>query len=303
MHGEQVVILMPSCDSYARMAGVTTSLVARYWDSHPRLTYCGLSVPGDNRLRLRAPPADWIGIVLDAVEDLKTHGARWCYLVLDDHPPLARCHSGHLNITLPRLMEELDAACINLNGWGRGRDGRRPIGVRLEGRYYRMERLPANYAWSYSLHPALWNLDSLGALLRVLVDTLPPGERSPWRFEREAARAAGALPEGVARQSFRVCGGAMTGSRTRWLTHLAVLSALRATRRGTRLAGARVQRGLTAGVDLAGQYYEGPFPLFWSGAVQAGRVNQALIRFLCLSGRRALARKLIDAAPAQDQAA
>lgn len=296
METAPTMILVPSCDRYEQVATLTTRLISRFWDRHPPLALCGLSRSGHARLALRSDPADWMSVLRDAVEDLQGAGVRCCYLVLDDHPPLARCHARHLNRTLPALMPELSAACIGLNGWGPGREGRRPAGERLDGSRYRLEHLPAEYRWSFALHPALWSLDSLHALLEALIASLPPEHRSPWRFEREAVRAAGALPASVAREAYRVSGRDMTASRARRAIHLAALQGARAMRRATRGTGA-LHRALHYRVDLLGQYYDGPYPLFWSGAVQAGKPNHALLEFLSMIGRRALARELLAAAP------
>lgn len=298
MQAATPMILMSSCDRYERIAQLTTTLISRFWDPHPPIALCGLSRPAEGRLALKSDPADWMSVARDAVDDLLAAGAHCCYVVLDDHPPLARCHVAHLNHTLPRLMGELDAACISMNGWGPGREGRRPAGERLDGNRYHIERLPRDYRWSFTLHPGLWNLEALRALLTVLIDSLPAEQRSPWRFERESVRVAESLPAKTARDSYRVCGRDMTASRARWVMHLAALGGLRAMRRATRVTGGSLHKAFDRRVELLGQYYEGPYPLYWSGAVQAGRPNHALLEFLSMIGRRGLARELLAAAPA-----
>ena len=72
-------------------------------------------------LKLRRDPVDWIGVTLDAVQDLLSHGYRSVYLVLDDHPPLGRCQPNLLNNVLPKILFERDATNISLFGSGQGR--------------------------------------------------------------------------------------------------------------------------------------------------------------------------------------
>jgi hypothetical protein len=292
-----LALLVATSERYRPLAELTGRLLDRHWPGHPPTFYCGAggpaAAPRESWLPLRDEPADWIGIALRAVHELRERGYRQAYLILDDHPPLFPCHVRHLGRTLPELMHRLGAASVGLYGWGQGKAAR---GRRLGRADGWLEHLATGYPWKFSLHPALWHLADLDAILATLAAELPITRRSPWAFERRAGREDGPLPESLHRRAFRIAGARMTAAPLRReLLRLERLG-VRALRFAIRRLGSEgAARRLDGGAAALLSYYEGPYPLYRSGVVVRGRINQGCIRFLARHGRTRLARDLRDA--------
>ncbi|MDH3467415.1 MAG: hypothetical protein OES26_16145 [Gammaproteobacteria bacterium] len=256
-------------------------MLDQYWQAHPELFVCGGgSSHGPNWFDAEAAPEDWLSITRSACQRLQRKNYKCVYLILDDHPPLASCNSVHLNQTLPRLLDELTATCIGLNGWGIGREGRRVKGEILRSYYYNLEHLPAGFTWKFSLHPTLWNLERLIALLDSLIEMLPPPDRTPWRFERLSGEKELGLSFDYIGSAYRVCGRCMTSSSARYYQHAAKIGLMRSRRFFMKRIGAAGQPRFDERLDALGQYYEGPYPLFWSGLIMAGKPNARFIDFV-----------------------
>ncbi len=275
------VILVPTCDRYRALADLTTSIIDRFWSHHPAIHYCGVAdAPDPSWLPMARHFRDWIGIVRDACVALESRGATLVYLILDDHPPIDRCQARHLNHTLPEQMDTLGADCICLNGWERyGRQGRLPVGEMVRDSGVVLERLPEDFRWRFSLHPALWRVAALVRLLDRFCERYPEQERTPWLFERQAVELSRGLLDGAV---LRVGGASMTADGARRRRHVTRVSRLRLLRKLGSASAA-------AALDDAVQYYEGPYPLYWSGLVSGGRHNEGLYRFLAATGREPLA--------------
>jgi len=279
-------ILVSTSGRYLPIAKFTITMLNRYWQAHPELFVCGGgSSHGPNWFDTDAAPQDWLSITRSACRRLHRKGYKRVYLILDDHPPLASCNSVHLNQTLPRLLDDLTATCIGLNGWGIGREGRRVRGEILRSYYYNLERLPADFAWKFSLHPTLWNLERLIALLDTLIEMLPLPDRTPWRFERFSSQPGLGLSFDYLESAYRVCGRCMTSSNSRYFRHAAKIGFMRLRRLFVNRTGTTGKYGLADArfderLDALGQYYEGPYPLFWSGLIMAGKPNARFIEFV-----------------------
>lgn len=282
-------ILIPTFDRYRAVAEFTRTKLDQHWPGHPPIFFCGLSGPAQSPsfLELRDDPADWMALVRSAVVDLQGRGFRQCYLVLDDHPPMDRCHVAHLNETLPRLMSELGASFINLHGWGQSRP---PQGTALGARYFRLEQPAREYLWKFALHPGLWDLEALAMILEVLLRNSDPSERTCWKFERRAGAADFELPTRWRETAYRVCGTAMTARPARHLhafgrrVELFAFDVLRFFLRI--FAGQPARDRFDARYLGVYHFYDGPYPLFWSGVMKKGRLNDDLLFFLRWHRRR-----------------
>lgn len=273
-----VALLVPTCARYSPLAKSTAVLIDKLWNDHPPVYFCGMPNTIDPMwLELARAEVDWIGITHDACVQLAARGYTMVYLVLDDHPPIAECHASNLNEILPALARRHAASCIALNGWEHGgRDGRRPIGTVLKARDSRLERLPPGFRWSFSLHPALWDLGALVRLLDGFITQFPIEPRTPWMFERRAAEMAQRLELCPA---YRISGRHTTISPMRWFRHEFARMICRVRRRFPASAG------VDQAWNAAAQYYEGAYPLFWSGVMRQGKVNNQLLRFQESLGR------------------
>src|SRR5690606_1018984 len=96
---------------------------------------------------LQDDPQDWMSVNRSAVRALRARGFRWVYLILDDHPPINRCHTGHLNETLPNFAEQLDASNIGLLGY---RVHEKLNGRDLGPEFFHMECSSPEYEWKFS---------------------------------------------------------------------------------------------------------------------------------------------------------
>lgn len=298
MTGDDLCILVPTCDANAWVAAFTVRLLDRFWPRHPPVFTCGAAppVPGASSLTLRSDPSDWISIALDAARDLGGRGLGKAYLILDDHPPIGTCSEEHLNTTLPSLLDELAAAYIGLNGWGQGRT---PQGEKLGEEHSFLERVPAAFPWRFSLHPGLWNLTDLELILKTLLHGAGRSELSAWAFERRSGKPENLAP--IAERlgdAYRVCGECMADPGCRVSRPLLLASARRLAglcSRSARLAGLRGQADdLDRRARFLYRYYHGPYPLFWSGLLQRGSSHGDMLRFLRLFGPPGLAGEFLE---------
>ena len=275
-------ILISTCDKYQKVATFTRAMIDRYWAAHPPVWLCGVgNSSGPEWLPLRNDPADWVGITLSAVEDLMARGYDQGYLILEDHPPLGPCNSGHLNQTLPAMMDELKAAYIGLYGW----DQRTPSkGTLLDRNHFRLQKQDASFLWQFSLHPALWNLPALKDLLSTLAQARDPSSHSPWAFERRSGADGFTVPDSCRDRAYRVCGLSMLGGRgRRWRKYARGIEfrLIDCVRLFCRLVHAdnslaRWDALMSAEYD----FHDGPYPLYWSGVLRKGKPNENLHRFL-----------------------
>lgn len=220
-----------------------------------------------------------MAVTLDAVGDLRGMGFSHAYLILDDHPPLGKCHADFLNRLLPAEAQRLGAAYVGLLGYGQHR---RAEGEILENLF--LERTPPTYRWRFSLHPGLWALEALEVFLRLRMSQYPLDAHTPWNFERHRDDPGQASPLTQEFFSCRVNGAAYDaapGRVRRVLCQAALhgffdlaLFLVRLTR------GRIVRERMSARWLWAYSYYRGPYPLFWSGVMMQGKANPHLARFL-----------------------
>ena len=275
-------ILLSTCDKYLKMAGFTRAMIDRCWAAHPPVFFCGAkNASGPEWLPLRNDPADWVGITASAADDLMIRGYEKCYLILDDHLPLGPCNEEHLNRTLPELMDKLNAAYIGLYGWDQRTQSR---GTLLGREHYRLQKQDSAFLWQFSLHPALWDLRALKELLSSLMQTQNLALRSPWAFERRSGSEAFTVPESCRSRAYRICGLSMLGGKNRGLRKYSRLLEFRLID-CVRLFFILVHAGKAlarwdAFMSPEYDFHDGPYPLYWSGVLRKGNVNENLIRFL-----------------------
>lgn len=270
MHEKDLCILVPTFPACADIAEFTVSRIKKFWPGHPPIFLCGLE-GGD--LPISSLQADWMSIVLEACNRLWQQDLRKVYLLLDDHPPLGPCHVLHLNQTLPAILHDLGAVSISLLGIGQGRPH---FGTRVVVGGFLLDHVDSTQLWKFPLHPALWNLEILRALLQEMIRFLPPDQRTPWAFERWEGVPEAPLPANWKSGSYRIQGQSM---------RLQVLHPLT-------LVARQITRGLELVADLFGKgalirhsfgfirhLYDGPYPLLWSGLMKKKRVNPDFLSY------------------------
>jgi hypothetical protein len=278
---QDLCILIPTCDRYLPVARWTQSLLARHWSPLPPVFLCGSTAP--DSLPLQCDSRDWILIALQAVEQLDSRGFKWIYLILDDHPPIGPCHSVHLNETLPAFAESLSASHINLLG---RREDEETGAVSLGEAFLGLERNLSDYEWKYSLHPGLWSVAHLLKLLRHLVETLSPDQRTPWIFESHDEDSRSEVARAFADSTYRVNGQVMALHPSRAALDRLSLQAVNGARRLViSLFGNSARSHFNARFVGFEFFNRGPYPIFWSGAIHKGGPRFLFSNFLFWSGK------------------
>lgn len=293
--GDDLCILISTCDAYNQLAFWTEAIINRFWHPHPDVFFCGSGKSiGYNWIPMTRDPVDWMGITLDAAVTLKEHGYQKCYLILDDHPPVFSCHARHLNETIPQLMDKVQAIYIGLNGWGQ--PGRERNGHVLGEEYYYVENVSPEYPWKYQLHPGLWRVSGLIEILELLINTLPLERHNPWSFERRSGESDSPLRDAVKRSAFRIHGASMTAKPLRNTIFNLERGVFRAVRYLVgRIFGESGWRWVDNKWNFIDHYYEGPYPLIWKGAISKGKKNLQYLRLLRTHARWSLLRSFNNA--------
>jgi hypothetical protein len=277
-----LAILVSVYHPYRWTAFFTHELIAQYWPDHPPLFFCGLTPDEAGPLphlpvRQTELPRVWGHFVLDAARDLRDRGFSKTYFLLEDHPPLAACHSRHLNETLPALIDSLPASYIGLMGW----DNRRFVTRAPITGPHRFMHLTGPKAPRFHLHPSLFRLDALIACLELLARSEKP---TPWGFEKYCDKLDADLPEPFKASCYQICGedlaldapgplrrAASAGERFVYHRLMSLFPPLHKIGWGMKFWDA---------VGFDNYFYNGPFPMFYSGIMSRGRVNPYFLRYL-----------------------
>ena len=277
---------MSTHDQYERMARFTVSQIEKQWANHPALYVCGLTNPASQTdLLLKRDTADWIGILLDAVNSLLAKRLTFTYLILDDHPPLGCCRADIQNEVLPAIMNMLGSANISLFGSGQGRE---LSGKPMFAEGIRLEQLSESELWRYSLHPGLWSLEQLKNLLQSLDERLPSLEsRTAWAFERISGAPRSSCSDSVMTSSYRITSPAMVASQSEQVITEIIRTIGHISRSfAGAIGGKRAWHRASQSFDRVNHYYGGPYPMFWRGMFTKGLPNNELMTFLTLMGKR-----------------
>ncbi len=277
----KVCVLISTFDRYRQLAEFTERRIREYWAKVPEIRYAGLSDRAAG-LELRDDPRNWMKVTRSACDDLMAEGFEAAYLILDDHPPMSWCCARHLNRTLPKILAEVGGVSVSLSGWGQGRE---VYGTKVAAEGFTLDRCGREAEWKFTLHPALWRLMDLREILNRLIAILPENEQTPWAFERRGGAPEVDLPERLKTGCYRIEGRAMAVKTCdRKLGALRVMTDV--YRCGVRRLMGDLAREAVDG-ELLGvhHYYNGPYPLFWSGLLRKGKLNTDLMFFLKLTGR------------------
>lgn len=294
---------MPTFARHLAAAQLSLRLLERYWEKHPPTFLCGVIGRDPAVLPLDENPADWMATVRCAIRHLEARGFSRVYMILDDQGPTDLCHAVHLNRTVPDWMEELDAVYISIRGWDHPKYA---PGKRLSGRYLGLKRQSPHFVQRFALHPALWRIDVLAQILDHIMQ-LSPIHRSAWHFEISAGQLNDRLPRHWNESTYRVCGRLMTampiGLSERLRRHMVdgsvrwIDSTLHWPLFGRAKWSPRWRSVITNLLQLDAFYYQGPYPMHFSGFARSGRINPDAIRYFHKRNRHDLVQEIEAAAP------
>jgi len=281
-------ILMCTCASYSKIAEATCKRIDQYWQNHPEIFIVGgEAIEGRQSIPFSCDEKDWVGMALNAVDWLSEKGFSHCYLILDDHPPVGICNHEFLNIILPKLSENVDASHIALAGWDQFQPKEGEL-ISIESQQWMLNSI--SYKWKFDLHPGYWNLSHLAVILKSVMGVVPR-IYSARSFESISGRTDLALPSRFLRATYKIPGDCnVVGNR--WYQHQLkrriVSYLLHAARLVTRAGGQTLLNGLDNKIEVYTQYINGPYPMYWSGAVKKGLLNRNLTKFAVLTGNKVL---------------
>lgn len=292
---------MPVWKDYQWVAPLALELIGRYWPSHPPIYLLGLTKEEAGAMphfELTNPElrGNWSAMVLNGVQQAKQHFTQ-AYLIAEEHVPLAPCHEEHLNKTLPSLMEKLSAAYISLMGWdNRRHPSKSPI---LDEAHYRMMHLTLPKAPRFHLHPALWRLDTLEKCCEIsLRDVSKNG--SAWHFEKTSDKLQADLPEEWKQGCYQIAASRMssqpltTQRRISTATERWIFNKLMAV--CPLIPSVKLAESYSRWVAFDNVFCNGPYPMFFSGLLQKGRLNIYLVKMLQRSSHgRELLEKIAKA--------
>jgi hypothetical protein len=205
-------------------------------------------------------------------------GYEQCYLIAEEHLPLAVCDKNHLEVTIPTQAAELGAKYVSLMGWDNKRYSfRSPV---LPKKQFHWMHLTGMRDPRFHLHPAWWDLETLGKCCELALEN-PEANGSAWHFEKVCDQAGKRLPSDGC---YQICAGSMSSGQTsqwprvmaRWFFNklMAVVPLLP--------DGWRRPYYNACGFDMV--FCNGPYPMVFSGALAKGMLNPAVIKFKRLVG-------------------
>ncbi|MCF7729077.1 MAG: hypothetical protein K9M81_01775 [Chthoniobacterales bacterium] len=283
-------ILLSSFERYERIAHFTERQIKKYWVAHPPLFFSGLLRDEECYLNFKSDSRNWMGVTLEAVQEMRYRGFTHVYLILDDHPPVGACDDVFLNESLPALAVKLDAVTIGLLGYGQHRA---PHGVILEKENGFLEKCSSTDPWKFSLHPGLWKLEALQLILEQRLYQYGEGKRTAWNFERHQDQLEDPILKPLLHRCFRISGEHFLKEPKKMKFEI-IKEAIERFGVDVMLYLAKKGGGVSARLELEKKelwrygHYLGPYPIFWSGLMQQGRPHQGFEKWLSSCGNREL---------------
>jgi len=276
--GEGLCILSPVWPSYRAFAPLLAECLERFWPGHPPIFFVApdsWNLPGkslDPRDDLHGG-RNWAWTLLQGVRQVRAMGYRECYLIAEEHLPLASCHKYYLEETIPGQAGELGAKYVSLMGWDNRRYSfKSPV---LPRKKHRWMHLTGRRDPRFHLHPAWWDLETLERCCELSLEN-PEANGSAWHFEKICDLAGNRLPSD---RCYQISAGAMSStSSAPWLKGVErwIYNKLMAVVPLLPLAWQRPYYD-ACGFDMV--FCDGPYPMVFSGALAKGRMNPALVRF------------------------
>ena len=276
---EGLCILTPIWPAYQKFAPLLLKALGEFWPGHPLHYFIapdawdlpGISLdPGDDPYSGK----NWSWSLLQGVRKARAQGYRSCYLIAEEHLPLACCHKEHLEETIPEQAQKLGASYVSLMGWDNKRYSFKS--PRLGKKEFYWMHLTGSRDPRFHLHPAWWNLETLEkCCLLALQESQANG--SAWHFEKVCDLAGDRLPSD---SCYQICATAMSSTPGRSLASSLMIrwfyNRLMAIVPLLPIYWRRFYYD-TCGFDLV--YCDGPYPMVFSGALAKGKINPAITKF------------------------
>ena len=276
----KIAILLSGCERYREVLDFTKKEIISLWLNHPPIYSCGFKgadiEPGFN---LKNIPSEWGKIHLEAVRRLRSDGYDKVYLIIDDHPPLGKCHETILNRELPQWMDELKATYIGLLGCGQNQGSWGEFE-----QSYPLEKMAEDQLFKFQLHPALWNLERLESILKGFVENYAEKDQNIWRFERVGNDSWVEKKDRLG--AYRIVGQKLASNLD--LSHRELQLRSFIQKRIRKWIGNETQADHLWQWGIWGfisHYYSGPYPLMWAGIMNGGRPNLNVFRFYLSRGQ------------------
>lgn len=291
-----VVILMCTWSAYSEVAKASCHLIDQYWPNHPDIFIVGGDqIENRHKIPYSSSEKDWIGMAYEAVQWLEGKGAKYCYLIIDDHPPVGPCNSNFLNVTLPDYAEQLGATRVALAGWDQFQPNEGELIQVGEQKWFLNS---SSHKWKFNLHPGLWNLADLGTILEKVM-RFSPRVYSARSFESVSGSEALSLPPQFIRKTYKI-NGDLNSSGNHWLQRRIIRKGVRHSynlaRLVARAAGNQALISLDRKMSVYTHYINGPYPIYWSGILKKGKLSRNLLKFAQLTNNNKL-KAYIDSLP------
>jgi len=278
MMRSDLCILIPVAPRYSWLLPVLQDCLKKFWPDHPPIILAQ-AVPEDTTAegQLR-----WTQLLHRGVQKALREGFSMAYLILEEQLPVARCHSVHLNQTLPGLMDSLPASHISLMGWdNRRHPSKSPV---LGNKFFFLKHLTGDRDPRFNLHPGLWKLDVLLKCCDEVLGT-EGSTASAWQFERISAPLTTESLGLYHRQCFQICAASMAVQK------MSALGKIRSALERfffMRLLGLmpliqskKCRERVFQFLNFDRVFSNGPYPMVFSGVMAKGKMNphfQSIVR-------------------------
>ncbi len=285
IHTDSFCVLISVYHPYRWIAPHTWKMIQTFWPNHPPVFFCGLTSEEAGELP-HIPvheghlPRVWADFVFDAAAKLKADGFEAVYFFLEDHMPLDACHELNLNTLLPALLNTLPASYIGLMGWDNKRFATR-AGPVLPAEHHRLKHLTTERAPRFHLHPSLFRMDALIECLEALKQHDKP---NPWGFEKLSDKLDAPISKDFKESCYQICGSELALNKPRYLKLFMETARHWFFHRMMSLVPLACRLGFGKQffkfIGFDDFFYNGPFPMFYSGVMAAGKINPFFTKHL-----------------------
>jgi len=280
MNRADLCILIPVAPRYSWLLLILLDYLKKYWPHHSPVIVAE-ALPEDTTAEGRLC---WTQMLQRGAIKARSQGFAMAYLILEEQLPVAKCHSGHLNQTLPGLMDSLPASHISLMGWdNRRHPSKSPV---LGKEFFHLKHLAGERDPRYNLHPGLWKLDVLLKCCEEVLGNIGP-EASAWQFERISARSTSPNLVRHISECFQVCAESMALKKMSWprktLSALERFFYMRMLGLMPLIRTQNLRKRVFQLLNFDRVFSNGPYPMVFSGVMAKGKLNphfQSIVRRL-----------------------